>query len=76
MWIFENYCILNGILYDTFIIFVFIRIRNTLPFFQITPEYLQEICSRLFSHHVSGSVDFTRPGTASQFLRQSIAPQM
>ena len=45
-------------------------------FFQITPEYLQEICSRLFSHHVSGSVDFTRPGTASQFLRQSIAPQM
>ncbi|XP_078338791.1 lisH domain-containing protein ARMC9-like isoform X2 [Crassostrea virginica] len=42
----------------------------------ITPEYLQEICSRLFSHHVSGSVDFTRPGTASQFLRQSIAPQI
>ncbi|XP_062594283.1 lisH domain-containing protein ARMC9-like isoform X1 [Saccostrea cucullata] len=42
----------------------------------ITPEYLQEICSRLFSHHVSGSVDFTRPGTASHFLRQSIAPQV
>ncbi|XP_048780647.2 lisH domain-containing protein ARMC9-like isoform X2 [Ostrea edulis] len=42
----------------------------------ITPEYLQEICSRLFSHHMSGSVDFTRPGTASQFLRQSIAPQI
>ncbi|OWF46707.1 LisH domain-containing protein ARMC9 [Mizuhopecten yessoensis] len=41
----------------------------------VTPEYLQEICARLFSAHMNQSVDFTRPGTASQFLRQSIAPQ-
>lgn len=40
----------------------------------ISPDYLQEICSRLFSGHMQNSVDFTRPGTASQFLRQSIAP--
>ncbi|XP_060073653.1 lisH domain-containing protein ARMC9-like [Ylistrum balloti] len=41
----------------------------------VTPEYLQEICARLFSAHMNQSVDFTRPGTASQFLRQSIAPK-
>ncbi|KAK3104927.1 hypothetical protein FSP39_013356 [Pinctada imbricata] len=41
----------------------------------ISPEYLQEICSRLFSQHMQGSIDLTRPGTASHLLRQSIAPQ-
>ncbi|XP_071147269.1 lisH domain-containing protein ARMC9-like isoform X3 [Mytilus galloprovincialis] len=42
----------------------------------ISPDYLQEICSRLFSGHMQNSVDFTRPGTASQMLRQSMAPTM
>lgn len=45
------------------------------PILKVSPEYLQEVCARLFSGHMKQSVDFTRPGTASQFLRQSIAPQ-
>ncbi|XP_061423707.1 lisH domain-containing protein ARMC9 isoform X3 [Lethenteron reissneri] len=54
---------------------------------QITAEYLQSICTRLFSsqlrHSLVHSVDFTRPGTyddywyaeqASTILRASVAP--
>lgn len=41
----------------------------------VTPEFLQEICARLFADHMKKTVDFSRPGTASQFLRQSIAPR-
>lgn len=37
------------------------------PSLQITPEYLQSVCARLFSNQVrqslAHSVDFTRPGT-------------
>ncbi|TNN75573.1 LisH domain-containing protein ARMC9 [Liparis tanakae] len=47
--------------------------------FQISPEYLQTVCVRLFSSQMRQSVvqstDFTRPGTASSMLRASIAPQ-
>ncbi|XP_005883029.1 PREDICTED: lisH domain-containing protein ARMC9 isoform X2 [Myotis brandtii] len=46
--------------------------------FQITPEYLQSVCIRLFSNQMrqslAHSVDFTRPGTASTMLRASLAP--
>ncbi|XP_040306660.1 lisH domain-containing protein ARMC9 isoform X6 [Herpailurus yagouaroundi] len=46
--------------------------------FQITPEYLQSVCVRLFSNQMrqslAHSVDFTRPGTASTMLRASLAP--
>ncbi|KAK7477929.1 hypothetical protein BaRGS_00030838 [Batillaria attramentaria] len=41
----------------------------------ITPEYLQQLCSRLFSSHMRTSVDLTRPGTAGDALRASVAPQ-
>ncbi|KAG9351184.1 hypothetical protein JZ751_025074 [Albula glossodonta] len=45
---------------------------------QISPEYLQSICVRLFSSQMrqgpDQSIDFTRPGTASSMLRASIAP--
>uniref|UniRef100_A0AAX7STF7 LisH domain-containing protein ARMC9 n=1 Tax=Astatotilapia calliptera TaxID=8154 RepID=A0AAX7STF7_ASTCA len=45
----------------------------------ISPEYLQNVCVRLFSSQMRQSVmqstDFTRPGTASSMLRASIAPQ-
>lgn len=41
----------------------------------ITPEYLQQICARLFSSHVHTSLDLTRPGTAGEVLRASVAPQ-
>uniref|UniRef100_A0A803KEW2 LisH domain-containing protein ARMC9 n=1 Tax=Xenopus tropicalis TaxID=8364 RepID=A0A803KEW2_XENTR len=44
----------------------------------ITPEYLQSVCTRLFSTQMkqssAQSIDFTRPGTASSMLRASIAP--
>ncbi|CAJ1060779.1 lisH domain-containing protein ARMC9 isoform X3 [Xyrichtys novacula] len=44
----------------------------------ISPEYLQNVCVRLFSsqmrQNVVQSTDFTRPGTASSMLRASIAP--
>lgn len=42
----------------------------------ISPEYLQQLCGRLFNAHFGGqSVDLTRPGTAGDALRQSIAPR-
>ncbi|KAM8953640.1 lisH domain-containing protein ARMC9 isoform 2-T2 [Pelodytes ibericus] len=44
----------------------------------ITPEYLQNVCMRLFNSQMrqssTHSIDFTRPGTASSMLRASIAP--
>ncbi|XP_074654207.1 lisH domain-containing protein ARMC9-like isoform X2 [Tubulanus polymorphus] len=44
----------------------------------ITAEYLQLVCSRLFSSQhaqMAQSLDLSRPGTAGEALRQSIAPQ-
>ncbi|XP_052213977.1 lisH domain-containing protein ARMC9-like isoform X2 [Dreissena polymorpha] len=39
----------------------------------ISPEYLQQLCGRLFSAHIGQSVDFNnRPGTAGTMLRQSV----
>ncbi|GFO05722.1 lish domain-containing protein armc9, partial [Plakobranchus ocellatus] len=42
----------------------------------ITPEYLQQLCTRLFNSHMSAppSVDLTRPGTAGEALRASVVP--
>ncbi|XP_077463427.1 lisH domain-containing protein ARMC9 isoform X3 [Stigmatopora argus] len=44
----------------------------------ISPEYLQSVCARLFSRQMRQSTlqgtDLTRPGTASSILRASIAP--
>ncbi|CAH1773074.1 unnamed protein product [Owenia fusiformis] len=39
----------------------------------VTPEYLQAICQRLFSNQVRATMDFTRPGTAADVLRASMA---
>lgn len=42
----------------------------------ITPEYLQQLCTRLFSTHMSAPtpIDLTRPGTAGEALRASVIP--
>ncbi|ESO95759.1 hypothetical protein LOTGIDRAFT_214855 [Lottia gigantea] len=40
----------------------------------ITPEYLSQLCSRLFANHMRTSLDLTRPGTAGEALRKSVAP--
>ena len=37
-------------------------------FCQVTPEYVQMVCQRLFSNQLSESVDITRPPTVSYFL--------
>ena len=44
--------------------------RGTL--FQVTPEYLQSVCARLFSNQAGQSVDLTRPGTAGSAIRRSL----
>ncbi|XP_061739288.1 lisH domain-containing protein ARMC9 isoform X4 [Nerophis ophidion] len=45
----------------------------------LSPEYLHNVCVRLFSRQMKQSAvqmtDFTRPGSASSILRASIAPQ-
>ena len=38
----------------------------------VTPEYLQDICMRLFSPSVRESLDVSKPGTASSMLRASV----
>ena len=42
-------------------------------FDQVSPEYLQSVCARLFSNQNGQSVDFTRPGTAGSAIRRSLA---
>ncbi|XP_032239753.2 lisH domain-containing protein ARMC9 isoform X2 [Nematostella vectensis] len=39
----------------------------------VTPEYLHDICMRLFNNSSQDSIDVTKPGTASSMLRASIA---
>lgn len=39
----------------------------------VTPEYLQDICIRLFAPSVGESLDVSKPGTASSILRASLA---
>lgn len=39
----------------------------------VTPEYLQDICMRLFAPSVGESLDVSKPGTASSMLRASVA---
>lgn len=63
-------------------------LEATIQGHQITPEYLHEICTRLFTNHQqfanissgarnapSAAELIARPGTAGQLLRQSIAAQ-
>ncbi|XP_071946131.1 lisH domain-containing protein ARMC9-like isoform X2 [Antedon mediterranea] len=39
----------------------------------VTPEYLQTVCARLFTTQLRESMDTTRPGTAAQYVRSSVA---
>ncbi|XP_041378217.1 lisH domain-containing protein ARMC9-like isoform X2 [Gigantopelta aegis] len=50
-------------------------LESTVQGHTISPEYLQQLCTRLFSAHMRTSVEF-RPGTAGDVLRASVAPQM
>ena len=42
---------------------------------QVSSEYLQTICNKLFSSRVCETADFSRPGTAGRLLRQSVVSQ-
>jgi LisH domain-containing protein ARMC9 len=41
----------------------------------VTPEYYQNIANKLFSTQLHQTIDFTRPGTAGEQLRKSLAFQ-
>lgn len=47
-----------------------LKLKGPAVFLQISPEYLQTVCVRLFSSQMRQSVvqstDFTRPGTVSE----------
>ena len=41
----------------------------------VQPEYLQNICKGLFNSQLKQSIDFSRPGTAGDYIRKSLAYQ-
>jgi len=41
---------------------------------QVSLQYLEGVCNKLFSRSVRETTDFTRPGTAGRLLRESIVP--
>ena len=51
--------------------------RDPAVFLQISPEYLQSVCVRLFSSQMRQSVvqstDFTRPGTVSESTHRHLS---
>lgn len=52
------------------------KLKGPVVFSQISPEYLQSVCVRLFSSQMRQSVvqstDFTRPGTVSKSTPTSL----
>jgi len=51
-------------------------LENAISGKTVAPEYLSNIISRLFNTQVSKqSLDLTRPGTAGDYIRQSVAFQ-
>lgn len=55
-----------------------LKLKGPVVFLQISPEYLQSVCVRLFSSQMRQSVvqstDFTRPGTVSEHTNLSLLP--
>lgn len=53
------------------------KLKGPAVFLQISPEYLQSVCVRLFSSQMRQSVvqstDFTRPGTVSESTQTSLS---
>lgn len=53
-----------------------LKLKGPALFLQISPEYLQSVCVRLFSSQMRQSVvqsaDFTRPGTVSESTQTSL----
>ena len=50
-------------------------LENAISGKTIASEYLSSIISRLFNSQMKQSLDLTRPGTAGDYIRQSVAYQ-
>ena len=50
-------------------------LESTISGKPVTPEYIQNICYKLFQTQLKQTIDFTRPGTAGEYIRKSLAYQ-
>lgn len=50
-------------------------LENTVNGKPVSPEYIQNICYKLFNTQLKQTIDFTRPGTAGDYIRKSLAYQ-
>jgi hypothetical protein len=50
-------------------------LENTLSGKPVAPEYITNICYKLFQTQLKQTIDFTRPGTAGEYIRKSLAYQ-
>jgi hypothetical protein len=50
-------------------------LESTISGKPVSPEYIQNICYKLFNTQLKQSIDFTRPGTAGDYIRKSLAYQ-
>lgn len=50
-------------------------LESTISGKPVAPEYLSSIISRLFNTQMKQSIDLTRPGTAGDYIRHSVAYQ-
>lgn len=50
-------------------------LENTINGKPVSNEYIQNICYKLFNTQLKQTIDFTRPGTAGDHIRNSLAYQ-
>jgi hypothetical protein len=50
-------------------------LENSITGKPVSTEYVQKICYKLFNTQLKQTVDFTRPGTAGDYIRKSLAIQ-
>lgn len=50
-------------------------LESTISGKPVTPEYIQKICFKLFNTQLKQTIDFSRPGTAGDYIRKSLAYQ-
>lgn len=50
-------------------------LENTINGKPVSNEYIQSICYKLFNTQLKQTIDFTRPGTAGDHIRNSLAYQ-
>jgi hypothetical protein len=50
-------------------------LENSISGKPVSTEYIQKICFKLFNTQLKQTVDFSRPGTAGDYIRKSLAIQ-